>query len=178
MPYCGHCGKEVNSYDKFCGNCGEKVNLKKYETKEYGTDSLSKTIETYDRVTETEDYTWQFDSDDIEKNKGFALFAYLGAFILVPIFEGKNSKFARYHIGQGVNLMIAFFVYSVVQALILALFSWLPGGFHNGVWAIFDIMEALGVILLIILKGVGIHNTRNGIAKDLPLVGRFRIIKY
>lgn len=178
MPYCGHCGHEVRSYDKYCGNCGEKVNLKKYETKEYGSDYVSRATEIYDRITETEDYTWQMDVDDIELNKGYAMFSYLWAFILVPVFEGKGSKFAKYHIGQGVNLMLSFFLYSVVQAALLALFSWLPGGFYNLVWAIFYLMETIGVILLIVLQVVGIKNARNGIAKDLPLVGSFRLVKY
>lgn len=179
MPYCGNCGMEVSDHDKFCGNCGSRVNVKKYEEPTYEDESIiSKSIEVYERVTDTDDNTWKFEKEDIEEHKGFSLFAYLGPLILVPIFQGKNSRFAKYHIGQGVNLMIAFFLYSAVGSMLLALFSWLPGGFYNAVLALYDIMEALGVILLIALKAIGISNTTKGIAKDLPLVGKFRIIKF
>ena len=35
--------------------------------------------------------------EDVQNNKVFAILAYIGILVLVPIFAAKESKFARFH---------------------------------------------------------------------------------
>ncbi|MEI8042594.1 MAG: DUF4339 domain-containing protein [Verrucomicrobiota bacterium] len=41
------------------------------------------------------------DPADVDKNKIFAVLAYLGILFLVPLLAAKESRFARYHTNQG-----------------------------------------------------------------------------
>ena len=68
----------------------------------------------------TEDYTAQFDPQDIASNKVMGVLAYIGILVLIPIFAAKNSPFARFHANQGLILFIA--------ELCLMVISWLLGG--------------------------------------------------
>jgi hypothetical protein len=47
------------------------------------------------------------DADDIEKNKVFAVLAYIGILFLVPLLAAPQSRFARYHTNQGIVLFLA-----------------------------------------------------------------------
>src|SRR5437762_547806 len=47
------------------------------------------------------------DPKDVEQNKVYAILAYLGILVLVPLLAAKESKFAQYHANQGLVLFIA-----------------------------------------------------------------------
>lgn len=165
--YCRNCGKEVNESDKFCPHCGN-------QTHDDGFESAKRTVkEQFDNITDTEDHTSYCEQQDIDDNKIIALFAYLGIFILVPLFAGKDSRFAKFHVAQGVNLIIAEVAYSVIAAIVTFAFSWVP--------LVSGILEfAVGVlaILLSVLVIIGIINAVTGKAKELPLIGKWKIVNY
>lgn len=165
--YCRNCGKEVNENDKFCPNCGS-------QTHDDGFESAKRTVkEQFDNITDTEDYTSHCDEQDISDNKILSLFAYLGIFILVPLFAGKDSKFAKFHVAQGVNLIIAEVAYSVITAIVTFAFSWVP--FVAG---LFEFLVGILGILLTVLAIIGIINAVTGKAKELPIIGKWKIVNY
>lgn len=88
---------------------------------------------------------------DIAANKILAALGYVGMIILALV-AAPNSRFIRFHANQ---------------ALLLGLFA-IPSAipFIGWIWGIFC------VICLI----MGIVNAINGQFKELPLIGRFRII--
>lgn len=99
------------------------------------------------------------DPADADANKLMAILAYLGILVLIPLFAAKDSKFARFHTNQGLIL----FICSVVIFCI---------GKIPGLGAIAWILDVAVVILAII----GIINAAKGNAKELPLLGKFRIL--
>lgn len=118
-----------------------------------------------DELTNTPDFTSQMDPKDIADNKVMAVLAYLSWLILIPIFAARDSKFARFHVNQAIILVIVSFVLSLVAGILTAIL-WILG-------LVFWLVD-LAVLALMI---IGIINAAKGKAKELPLVGKFRLFK-
>ena len=116
----------------------------------------------------TKDHTEEFDRNDIEQNKVMAILAYLGWLVIIPLLAARNSKFARFHANQGLILAIVATVVYVVLAILtlIPVIRW-----------IFYIVEAVFGVAVFILAVMGIINAVNGKAKDLPVIGSFRLLK-
>ena len=80
---------------------------------------------------------------------------------LIPLLAAKDSKFARFHTNQGLVLFIVGILSSVIA--LIPLIGW--------------IIAPIGAILVSVLAIIGIINALNGKAKELPVVGKFKILK-
>ena len=101
-----------------------------------------------------------FDQADIEKNKTMAGLAYLIFFL--PLVACPDSPFGRFHANQGLILLILSIAGSIILSLIPIL-GWL-------------LLPLFGLFILALLI-IGLVNGLGGKAKELPLVGKFRLIK-
>ncbi|HHX86591.1 MAG TPA: hypothetical protein GX693_00250 [Firmicutes bacterium] len=101
-----------------------------------------------------------FDQADIEKNKTMAGLAYIIFFL--PLVACPDSPFGRFHANQGLLLLIL----AVAGNIIL---TFLPL-INLILWPIFSLF----ILVLII---IGLVNGLGGKAKQLPLIGKFRLIK-
>ena len=101
------------------------------------------------------------------------MLSYLGILVLVPIFAAKDSAYARFHANQGLLLIIAAVAWSVavniVTGILRAIWSWL-GNLVGGLLGIASIVFLAAVV-------VGIINAVGGKAKELPFIGKYRILK-
>lgn len=124
---------------------------------------------------------------DVEKNKYLNILSYLGIFLLIPMFCAKGSKYTRFHVNQGLILFICSIVYNIAKEIIMAIlraimFAGLePVWFsYSPVYAIYSIVNiVLSVASLVFLAFAiyGIYNTVQGRMKELPIIGKIRIIK-
>ena len=105
------------------------------------------------------------DTSDVEKNKVFAVLAYIGILFLVPLLAAPDSKFARYHTNQGVVLFIANIIIWAA-AFVLA---------HIPFASCLTIPAAS--VCILVLMVIGIINAASGKYKPLPLIGQFTILK-
>ena len=124
--------------------------------------------EKFEELNNTADTTAEFDPEDIQKNKGMAILSYISWLVLIPIFAAKDSKFARFHANQGLVLAIA----EIVVSIVLGILDDIP---YIG-W-IFSVISGLFGLLCLVLAIIGIVNAANGKAKELPLVGKFKLLK-
>jgi uncharacterized membrane protein len=106
--------------------------------------------------------------DDIEKNKVMAILAYLWILVLVPLLAAKDSPFARFHANQGLVLFIGETVIGILWKILL----FLP--IINLLVAILAPLVSLGFLILAI---IGIINAAKGEMKELPIIGKFKILK-
>lgn len=90
------------------------------------------------------------DKKDAEENKIFAVLAYLGVLVLVPLLAKKESKFAMFHAKQGLILLIGWII------------SWLLSFVFIGF--ILD-------VVMIVFSIWGIVNAATGKYAKLPLIG-------
>lgn len=114
----------------------------------------------------------QFDCADIRENKAAAAFSYLGILVLVPLLGAKESEFARFHANQGLALLAASVAYSVAMGIVNAALLAVSWRFYS----------ALGIVRLAGLvfpafSIMGIMNVVSGQAKELPVIGKIRLLK-
>jgi len=111
------------------------------------------------------DYTAEIDAEDAEKNRVFAILAYIGPLFLVPLLAAGNSKFARFHAGQG----LTFFLYCVIIYIVSFIFSFLG--------LLQFLISFIGSIIGFLFFVLGVYNAATGKAIELPYIGKFKIIK-
>jgi uncharacterized membrane protein len=87
------------------------------------------------------------------KNIGMAVLCYFGILILIPaLTEAKNDAFVKFHIKQGLVLIIA--------GVAVGIISWIPFvGWAAG-------------ILLFILWLIGVINAASGKEEHVPVIGK------
>ena len=160
MAFCTKCGKPIPDGQTLCDQCAPKQND---STSFFGTGK---------------DETGRFDSMDIQNNKVLAVLSYIGIFVLIPIFAGKNSPYARYHANQGLVLFLAEIIWWVFCSVINLALGFLDI-FGPLFWIIHSVVDGiLGILSLAFLALViyGIVNAVTGKAKPLPFLGRFTLL--
>ena len=152
---------------KFCPACGASTEIPKEENTQQ-TDYAAK----LQNLNNTADSTAQFDAADIQQNKAMSILAYFGPLVLIPIFAAKGSKFARYHSNQGLLLLIACIAWSIVYGILSSIILAIS-------WRLYFITSIIGLVSLVflVLAIIGIINAANGRAKELPVIGKFRLLK-
>lgn len=176
MAFCSKCGAQLNEGENFCPSCGAPVETQANaapnaapNAQQPGGNDLSAKLA---NLNNTADTTAEFDAQDIQANKGMAILAYLSWLVLIPLFAAKGSKFARFHSNQGLVLAIAeaafYIAYAILRAVILAIS-----------WRLYFLVTIIGLVALIfpVVSVIGIVNAANGKAKELPVIGKFRILK-
>lgn len=111
---------------------------------------------------DVDDYTAEYDPEDIKANKIYAVLAYIGILVLIPLFLAGDSKFARFHTNQGFTLFLCSLVCWILGFIKIGLFKFIAGllGFCIFVYAV-----------------IGIINVIKGRAKELPGIGNLTFLK-
>lgn len=91
------------------------------------------------------------------KNVAMGVLSYLGPLVIVSYLTAKDDPFVKFHIKQGLVL------------LVIEVAVWIVG---MVIWIIFPILMLIN-LATIILSIVGIINAVKGEEKKLPLVGDF-----
>ena len=160
MPFCEKCGKEIGEDVKFCPNCGAETAKTENttENEQPKTENNTDFSEKIAALNNTADSTSSFTKEDIEKNKVMAVLAYL--IFLIPLLAAKDSPYARYHTNQGLILFIVAVISSVIA--VIPILGW--------------IVAPIISIIVTILAIIGIVNAATGKAKELPIIGKFKLI--
>lgn len=167
MKICPKCGYQCEDGADFCTVCGAQLitasaQPQQQQPQQQGeaTQGQSTQDKVVDAFTNTTDTTADYSQEDISSNKVFAVLAYFGILCLVPIFAAKDSKYAAFHANQGLVL----FIFEIICAVLCAIpvVGWIVG-----------IIGELGGLVLAIL---GIVNAAQGKAKELPVIGKYKII--
>jgi uncharacterized membrane protein len=116
---------------------------------------------------------YHVDPKDAEDNKIMGILAYLGILVLVPILAAKESPFARFHANQGLVLCIAAIAAYIAALILGAIFALVSLTFL----AIFGLLYTAIWICFIVFMIIGIINAAKGEMKELPLIGKIKILK-
>ncbi len=156
MKFCTKCGKELEDDAKFCPGCGTGVGGSS-QNQSRGF-NMNETIKNFNN---TSDSTADYSAADIENGKGLSVVAYIGLLVLIPIFLANNNEFIRFHANQGLVLLIAGLIVNLLVQIPLV--GWIVG--------------LVGGIFCFVAMIIGIVNAVGGKAKELPLIGKLRILK-
>lgn len=94
---------------------------------------------------------------DVQDGKGIAWLSYLGILLLIPLLTKKDNKFVKYHVKQGIVLLIAWIILSII--LVIPILGWIVG--------------ILGDIFLLIMLIMGIVQSLGGNYWKMPVLGGF-----
>ena len=180
MKFCGKCGTKIEDNIKFCPGCGSPADAPQEQQSQQAQpqqtpppqQNQNSFGETFQNLNNTADTTAEFDQNDINTNKGMAILAYFGPLVFIPMFAAKQSKFARYHSNQGLLLLIAAVAWSIVYGIINAILLAIS-------WRLYTVSSIIGILSIVffVLFIIGIINASNGRAKELPIIGKFKILK-
>jgi uncharacterized membrane protein len=112
-----------------------------------------------------------FDDEDIKQNKTMAGLAYILFFL--PLIVCKDSRFGRFHANQGLLLLllsVAGYIVISVLTTVLATITWRLFGFISLLYSLYG-------LFILAIAIYGLVNGINGKAKELPIIGKYRIIK-
>lgn len=152
MAFCKNCGAEIPENTAFCTSCGTPVAPAEPE--------VEQAQPVYDaQYTEPQgDY---IDPQDAQDNKVLAILSYFGILFIIPLVAAPNSKFAKFHANQGLLLFLFGIILGIVS--VIPILGW--------------IVAVVGSIASVVFFIMGIINAAKGEAKELPLIGKYRIIK-
>ncbi|MBR5519707.1 MAG: hypothetical protein IKU55_03215 [Clostridia bacterium] len=119
------------------------------------------------QVMNTTDLTKQFSEQDVAEGKLMSILSYLWILFFLPLVVCPNSKFGRFHANQALVLFIVGVVFGVIGSVVgilgISVLSWIVG-------------TVLGLVDLALVL-LGIYFAATGKAKELPIIGKIRIIK-
>lgn len=123
-------------------------------------------------IFNTPDTTASYAAADVQNNKVMAVLSYIGILVLIPILAAKESPFARFHANQGLILFLCEIIFAVANMILCVIFAFL-----GPLALLWTLVAALVNIAFLVLLILGIVNAAQGMAKELPLIGKFRILK-
>ncbi len=188
MAFCGKCGAQIEESAKFCPGCGAAIEAPAVEpapvqetpaqqapaqeapAQQAAPEQKNDIAGKIAALNDTADTTAEFDAEDIDKNKLMAVLAYLSWLVLIPLFAAKESKFARFHVNQGLVLAITEIIWGAAYGIVSVVLGAINLGFIASILGLVN-------ILFLVLTVIGIINVVNGKAKELPVIGKYKIIK-
>jgi uncharacterized membrane protein len=174
--FCPSCGAKLDDTTRFCGGCGASVAQQGPSQQgagqpppyqQYNSQPGANKFTTY--AQNTADETSGIDPADIEKNKTMGGLAYFIFFL--PLVACPESRYGRFHANQALILFIIAVVLGIANAILGTVLPWRLGWIST----IFGLIIGL---IIFALGLIGLINGFSGKAKELPVVGKFRIIKH
>ena len=161
MAFCNKCGNQLPDGANNCPFCGAPTG-----NAQQNTQNAQNFV---NNMMNTNDTTSQFDPQDINDNKGMSVLAYIGILFLIPLLACPNSRFARFHTNQGLVL----FLLGLAASLVTGIITIIP---FVG-WVLGPILGIAVYIFELVLMIMGIINSAQGQAKELPLIGKIILLK-
>ena len=123
-----------------------------------------KYIEKIDKLFKLNDKSYCYSKIEKEENILLCILSYINILVLIPFFISKN-KYVSYHSNIGINL----FLYELIFNFLFKMFDFifLSKIIYNLIKVIFFILSILGIINVLNLK-----------AKELPIISKYKLIKY
>lgn len=157
---CKHCGNDIGE-DMMCPYCGATQEPEQQNPYTNADSSTSPNPVSSEQVNQAEE-TQEISQEEISSGKVMAVLSYLGCLMLIPLFAGRKNKFSKFHLNQGLVL----FVTNVLLSVIV-----------NCIPKIGSILAVFVSIVMLIFEIIGIVNAATGKVKELPLIGKIKIVK-
>lgn len=172
MAFCEKCGAQIDDSAKFCNVCGAPRTPISEATVKDGTGTNGNTGKSgFAAIFDTPDHTAEFDPTEINNNKVICVISYLWILFFLPLVCCPDSRYGKFHANQALILLLT----SVALGIVTTIFSFM--GFIPFIGILFNLLSALVSLCDLGLLLFGMINTGLGKSKELPIVGRFTIIK-
>ena len=199
---CKFCGAYISGRAEKCPACGKRISYKEEAKSSYSSGTAQayayaepeKEPEKENKARQAESYSYTYNNSydesadrgqtarqtkspaaadqDAKDNQLISLLCYFGLLFLIPYLTKPNSEFVKFHSNQGLVLLIACIAYSIVYGIL----SWILLAISWRLYFITSIIGIVGIVFLV-LAIIGIINAANGRVKELPVIGKFRLLK-
>ncbi len=169
MNYCKKCGSVIPDGQTQCPNCIPEKNID-IENKLREAGNYVKNTAT-NILADCPDHTHTFEGYDILANRNYCILSYLSWLCVIPIFKCR-SPYARFHANQGLILAIV--------STILFLISGTVDFFLGNAFLLSIIPTILKILIRLVVAAyscLGIYNAVTHKARELPLIGKFQLLK-
>ena len=141
-------------------------------------DIADKTIDAVENFMDTKDHKKEFTEEDIKKYKTNAIISYIPFVSLYFIIKNKykESKYLEFHVNQGLTITLLYVAVFFVDRVVGAVFSSNSLVLNSTPGLISLVIYSLYFILLLAMF-FGIINTSNGLSKEIPIVGKIKLLK-
>ena len=141
-------------------------------------DIADKTIDKVENFIDTKDHKSEFNGEDVKKYKTSAIISYIPIVCLYFIVTNKykESNYLKFHVNQGLMLTIATVIISVIDKMVTAIFASNSLVLNSTPGIVSFILYALYFILVLAMF-FGIINTANGLSKEIPIIGKIKLLK-
>ncbi len=122
------------------------------------------------------DHTNNYSANDIQTGKGMSVLSYLGLLWLIPFFVNtrRNNPYVRFHMNQGLILLIISLIIQVIGAVVCAVLDFFWLGFISSIVGVaVDFVQ----FIIFVFEILGIVNVLKNTAKELPFIGFIQILK-
>lgn len=115
-----------------------------------------------------------FDPQDIYGSRRFAWLSYFGIWLLVPLLVRRENLFVRYHVNQGIVLLLFSLIAGIGFAVVTGLLNLIKQGMGD-----FFLLPLLMIYYIFYMCCVvlGVVRVIRGQAKPLPLIGGIQVLK-
>lgn len=127
----------------------------------------------FKKLGDTTETTQEYEEEEINLFQRLSVVSYLGWLVLIPWICFPNSKYTRFHANQGLILAILGTALAIIVQILLILASMI----HWILLILVYLIALAGSVVMLYLIISGIINAVKKRAKELPLVGKFRILK-
>ncbi len=195
MKFCQQCGTQLEDTARFCAACGtaqaepaQEQSAPQAQPQPAAApqpDFFDDAINKVKKINDTPDETASHDPQDIANHKVMGILAYIGFLVFIPAFAVKGSRFAKFHANQGLNLFILEVAYAIVEILLTLLlrivfplritmaYVFTRGVIYNILTGVLGLLWLVPVALMVL----GIINAATGKAKELPIIGKIKLLK-
>ena len=127
---------------------------------------------------DTKDHKKEFNNEDFKKYKTAAIISYIPFVSLYYIIKNKykESKYLEFHVNQGLIITLSYVVLFFIDKIVSAVFS-SNSIVLNSTPGIISVILYTLYFALILAMGFGMINTANGLSKELPLIGKIKLLK-
>lgn len=182
MAFCGQCGTQIQDDARFCPVCGTVQGQQAAVQSAPPEQSQQSSYQQYQQQAYQQPYqqpvqserTYEPDGDPHTLAVGaISLLSYAGILFFVPLVAAKDSRFARFHAGQGLNVLLSYIALMIGGMILGAIFAMIAPALA----VIVGVLVWLAYIFLFVLTIIGIVNVCKGEMKPLPVIGNIKIIK-
>ena len=136
------------------------------------------TIDAVENVVNTTNHISEHNKQDVNRFKTKAALCY---FPLVAVYyiiknQHKNNEYMLFHVNQGM-IITCFWIAVVIFTSLTSTIFRVDGLFVSYVPTAINLVNYILYCLAIVLSGFGFINTINGNSKELPVIGKLKIIK-
>ena len=194
--FCSKCGSNVTHHTAPTGSAPDNANPAAEQTAEqtakseqpksetasekfnYGVNSAVNKTKSF--FFDTNDESSMQDAEDVKENKILALVSYLGYFFFIPMIVKPYSRYLRFHGNQGLTLCLYLIAVNIVTAIITSLIGLAAFAGIGAAIAVTIINSIIYIIFygsFVALAVIGIYNAVKGYARELPIIGRIRLLR-